>query len=356
MKNKIILVGAINEGGVATCGETMKNQLFVKRFNELFDKVITVDTINWKKRPWVLVRLLFVLLAYGRKYPVIISACPISVNKTIYITNRLFKRARVHYWVIGGNLQDYVKRGEVSSKELQKLCGVYVEGNTMKVELEKQDLTNVSVVPNFKPITYTPTIEPKKDGEMCRFVFLSRVHPDKGIGEILAATKQLNAAGLQQKFEVDFYGKIEPAYEDRFRTEIAKVPNANYKGFLDLTNNEGYDTLSKYDVMLFPTYWGGEGFPGVVIDANMSGLPIIASDWNMNKEVVVDGQTGFIIPVHDSNVLAAYMRKIINKEVDLVAMKRYCVDYIQKYDYHNILSEELMKNILEKQHSHHWVV
>ena len=53
-KNKVILVGAINEGNTPTCGETMKNQLFVKRFNELFDEVITVDTNNWKKRPWVL--------------------------------------------------------------------------------------------------------------------------------------------------------------------------------------------------------------------------------------------------------------------------------------------------------------
>lgn len=51
MKNKIILVGAINEGNEPTCGETMKNQLFVKRFEELFDRVITVDTSNWKKRP-----------------------------------------------------------------------------------------------------------------------------------------------------------------------------------------------------------------------------------------------------------------------------------------------------------------
>lgn len=348
MKNKIILVGAINEGNVPTCGETMKNQLFVKRFNELFDKVITVDTLNWKKRPWVLLKLLYVLAVYGRRYDVILSACPISINKTIRITNRLFRHVRVHYWVIGGNLHEYTACGQVSLTELQKLCGVYVEGNIMKIELEKQGLKNVRVIPNFKPITYHPQLVPKQPNEPYRFVFLSRVHPDKGIKEIIEATKQLNEMGLQDKFIVDLYGKIEPDYETEFRAVISSLANVNYGGFLNLMSNSGYETLSTYDVMLFPTYWEGEGFPGIVIDANMSGVPIIASDWSMNREVIADGQTGFIIPTHDSKTLANKMGLFIDGQVDLFSMKQRCVAYIQQFDYRNLISEDLMKQILDK--------
>ena len=30
--------------------------------------------------------------------------------------------------------------------------------------------------------------------------------------------------------------------------------------------------------MLFPTYWHGEGFPGIVIDAFVAGLLVVATD------------------------------------------------------------------------------
>ena len=89
MKNKVILVGAINEGNTPTCGETMKNQLFIKRFNELFDKVITVDTLNWKHKPWVLMRLLFVLL-FNRGAKVIISASGSAISSS-YAVSKLKK-------------------------------------------------------------------------------------------------------------------------------------------------------------------------------------------------------------------------------------------------------------------------
>lgn len=343
MKNKVILVGAINEGNVPTCGETMKNQLFVKRFNELFDKVITVDTLNWKKRPWVLVKLFFTLL-FNRRAKVIISASS-AAAKLISFLYYIPLCKDVYFWVVGGDLHIGIQRGLYNMKALASLRYILVQGRSMVEALEKFGLTNAIHVPNSKPITYAPKIKEKIEGEPYRFVFLSRVHPDKGITEIIAATKQLNDNGLQDRFVVDLYGKVDSGYAQQFYSDISTLGNVAYKGFLNLTSNSGYQTLSAYDVMLFPTYWNGEGFPGIVIDANVSGLPIIASDWNMNKEVVVDGETGYIIPPHDSNALAMQMEKFVCGEVDLRAMKQKCVEYIQQFDSKNVLSEALMKRI-----------
>lgn len=343
MKNKVILVGAINEGNMPTCGETMKNQLFVKRFNELFDEVITVDTINWKRRPWVLVKLFFTLL-FNRRAKVIISASS-AASKLISFLYYIPLCKDVYFWVVGGDLHIGIQRGLYNMKALASLRYILVQGRSMVESLEKLGLTNVVHVPNSKPITFLPLIVRKQDGQPYRFVFLSRVHPDKGITEIIAATKQLNDNGLQDRFVVDLYGKVDSGYAKQFYSDISTLGNVAYKGFLNLTSNSGYQTLSAYDVMLFPTYWNGEGFPGIVIDANVSGLPIIASDWNMNKEVVVDGETGYIIPPHDSNALAMQMEKFVCGEVDLRAMKQKCVEYIQQFDSKNVLSEALMKRI-----------
>lgn len=342
MTNKVILIGAINEGNVPTCGETMKNQLFIKRFKELFDKVITVDTLNWKKRPWILVRLFFVLLL-NRGAKVIISASG-AASYLISILYYIPLKKDVYFWVVGGDLHLSIQKGNYNLKALSSLQRILVQGQCMVKELEKLGLMNALHVPNSKPITFTPNIEADNDDKI-RFVFLSRVHPHKGIREIYEAAKILNNKGYSNGYTIDLYGKIEPSFTDEFNGYISKIENMNYLGFLNLTNNDGYKTLSSYDVMLFPTYWGGEGFPGIVIDANMSGLPIIASDWNMNKEVILDGKTGFLIPTHDAQALATQMEKFIIKEVDLYAMKHNCVDYIQKYDFRSVLSEELMYEI-----------
>lgn len=69
--------------------------------------------------------------------------------------------------------------------------------------------------------------------------------------------------------------------------------------YLNIMNNhyESYATFSDCYCMLFPTYWKGEGFLGAIIDFYISGLPVITTDWNMNKEVFQDVETGLIVPI-----------------------------------------------------------
>ena len=90
---------------------------------------------------------------------------------------------------------------------------------------------------------------------------------------------------------------------------------------MDFQNNpeKAYSTLSKYDCMLFPTYWKGEGFPGVVIDAFIAGLPVIATDWNMNTEIIKEGENGFIIPPNN-------IRALMNKMIWAMENRQKCLD------------------------------
>jgi glycosyltransferase involved in cell wall biosynthesis len=96
----------------------------------------------------------------------------------------------------------------------------------------------------------------KKNGDFKKFVFFSRVHPDKGCQMIVNCAKRLNDLGYKEHFLVDFYGAIDKDYKD-FPNIVSDVPNVSYKGFLNVQQNDGYDTLSAYDIMLFPTYWSG---------------------------------------------------------------------------------------------------
>ena len=237
-----------------------------------------------------------------------------------------------------------VESGRFDRNVLSILDTIVVEGEAMRQTLLRCGLENVLVVPNFKTI---PTVVYRKqvptDSELIRFVFLSRIQPEKGVGYILDAVEVLNGIPeCQGRFTVDFYGGIDSEYESNFRTRLSQLGNVTYNGKLDLRLPQGYECLSTYHVMLFPTYWAGEGFPGVVIDAYIAGLPIIASDWSLNKEFIADGETGVIIPVHNLQALVDAMMSFITHKRDFSGMFSACTQKAWDFSVSNVLAPEVM--------------
>ena len=155
----------------------------------------------------------------------------------------------------------------------------------------------------------------------------------------------LNGKGLQDKFIVDFYGKIDGSYQKTFIQKLNDLDNANYNGLLELRTYEGYDILATYHAMVFPTYWKGEGFAGVFIDAFIAGLPVLASDWAYNAEILSGEQLGLVYPTHDVSALADTMEKCILGKADLTGMALRARNEAAKYQADRVMTEEYLKSI-----------
>jgi glycosyltransferase involved in cell wall biosynthesis len=339
---KLILIGAIRKGKEPNCGETMKNQLFVKRFEEVFDKVIQVDTHHWQKRPWCLITALLSLL-FNKGAKVVISSCDISAYRLIKFLYYVRLKKDVFYWVVGGGFHELVKSGVINPKYYHYLKGIFVQSQDMVDELKNYGLTNARYIPNSKPVYQFPI--GNRNGDVMRFVFLSRIHEEKGCREIIECAKKMNDEGLRDKYSITFYGNIESKYENEFLNNITNIDNIAYKGLLNLTTQTGYEELSKNDVFLFPTYYFNEGFPGVVIDAYIAGLPIIATNWHFNNQVVEDGVTGILIEPKNANALYETMMSFIQKKNDYNGMQKSCLQKANQYDVHAVLSDWLLKEI-----------
>ena len=121
--------------------------------------------------------------------------------------------------------------------------------------------------------------------------------------------------------KIDFYGPINPNDNDYFSEILSRHKSMNYLGVLD--PSDIVKTLSEYDVLVLPTHFFTEGFPGSVLDAYRSGIPVIVTEWLHAKQFVRDGESGFIIPFeHGDQDLCEKVDYLINNPNKLKNLKR----------------------------------
>lgn len=339
-KNKIIFVGAVNCGHPADDGETVKNRILIDLLRKEVGKVDIIDVRNRPARTGYLLKFLYMLL-FTPKRIIVLSASSWVTYRLLKVIRFFGRKDRIFYWVIGGQFDSLIADKKLNIQLYTSLERIIVEGESMRTTLKECGLDNVITIPNFKKITYIPKRHPV---DTCRFVFLSRIIPDKGVDLILDAVEHLNACDTDY-YTVDFYGKIAIDYESIFLSRIEQIPNVFYRGFLDLTSHTGYDILAGYSAMLFPTFWHGEGFPGIMVDACIAGLPVVASDWNLNKHIITNGYNGILIPPKDSYSLAQTMRMIVRKEINLEKMAVNAQKEGKNYNADTLLTAKLLHKV-----------
>jgi glycosyltransferase involved in cell wall biosynthesis len=72
------------------------------------------------------------------------------------------------------------------------------------------------------------------------------------------------------------------------------------------------EQLRAADVLVFPSRPAGEGMPGVLIEAALSGLPVVATAVPGVPSIVKDGETGFVVPVDDVPAMIQAMAKLLD--------------------------------------------
>lgn len=135
--------------------------------------------------------------------------------------------------------------------------------------------------------------------------FVGRLVRDKGIRELIEAFQRLNRK--QPDLRLLLVGDFEQGdpVEPEIRRFIEASPAMIRPGFVP-------DTASYYglmDVLALPTY--REGFPGVPLEAQASGVPVVTTTATGAVDSVVDGETGFLVPVGDSSAVAGAIAKLL---------------------------------------------
>jgi lipopolysaccharide/colanic/teichoic acid biosynthesis glycosyltransferase/glycosyltransferase involved in cell wall biosynthesis len=135
--------------------------------------------------------------------------------------------------------------------------------------------------------------------------FVGRFVKDKGIRQLVHAFQRLR--GTYPELLLLLVGGFEPGdpVEPEVRCYIESETAIIRPGFVS-------DTAPYYplmDVLALPTY--REGFPGVPLEAQASGVPVVTTTATGAVDSIIDGVTGFLVPVGDTDALTNAIGKLL---------------------------------------------
>jgi glycosyltransferase involved in cell wall biosynthesis len=134
-----------------------------------------------------------------------------------------------------------------------------------------------------------------------RFIFLGHARREKGILDLFTAVENLKST---VPVTVDIVGKVWPEVRNAVCPKNARLMN-------EVEPDKIQDLLHEYDALVFPTWWEGEGYPGVIIEAMLAGLPIISTKWRDIPELVTP-ECGILVQPQAPHELATAMSMLIN--------------------------------------------
>jgi len=149
----------------------------------------------------------------------------------------------------------------------------------------------------------------------------ARLYPQKGHEYFLEAASKINKAIDNVIFMIVGEGPLESELKEQ-----AMQLGIRGKVIFTGLRHDIPDLLHIIDVSVLSSFI--EGFSNVVLESMAAGKPVVATDAGGNKEAVIDGETGFIVPPANSDKLANVIMKILdNKQlrIDMGRKSRECV-------------------------------
>lgn len=319
-------------------GQVIKSCTFLNEMSRIYGQkeVSFCDTRNWQRHPLQLI-LNCIKLARECKNIVILPAeHGVQVFSVMFVLFKAIFNFKLHYVVVGGWLPELLVRKHWLKFWLKKFDCIYVELHSMRVKLNTMGLNNVyeMVTPNYRKFELLTEHQiPNSSVWQGQFCYYSRIVKEKGIEDAVTAIENsLN----EKNVHLDIYGQIDAQYKETFNQIcIAKEKFVTYKGIIPF--GKSLDVLKNYTAVLFPTYYDGEGFAGIFIDAMAAGLPIVASDWHANSEIIKDMDNGMVFAVHDVVKLQNSIEKLVNSPELVLQMKKNCLTEVVKYEPDNVL-------------------
>lgn len=327
---KIGIIGAFGFKSMDHGGQPVKTRNVYDELCRYYkkDDILIFDTLDKRNIVSMIINAIHIFLKC--KNVIFLPAQKgLKVLAPLFSLLNLIRNRTLHYVVIGGWLIQIIEKNRWLVPFLKRIDFIYCESNMMVDSLKTMGVLHGVYMPNFKRMKVLEEQNLIFNNEiplkLCTF---SRVSREKGIEDAVDAVIEINEKLSKVVYTLDIYGKPDDSYTEKFEDLVKKFPQyIRYCGMA--APEDAVDILKAYNMLLFPTFYEGEGMAGTLIDSFFAGVPVIATDWHFNKEIVEHNVTGIIYKREFGlvNILMECMEKtdVIND------MKKNCLDEARKY-------------------------
>jgi glycosyltransferase involved in cell wall biosynthesis len=139
------------------------------------------------------------------------------------------------------------------------------------------------------------------------FLLIARMLWDKGVGEYVAAAREVKKAypGAEFRLLGDVASQNPAAIPVKQVEEWVRDGIVTYLG----STEDVRPHIASADCVVLPSY--REGVPRVMLEAAAMGRPVITSDAPGCRDAVIDGETGYMCRVRDAADLAAKLQAFV---------------------------------------------
>ena len=225
-----------------------------------------------------------------------------SIGDPRYWSHRIDRRVRV-----GAQL-----------RRARAVVATFAGAGRSLVEDHGLDPDRVHVIPNGRPLERFPepteaervdarrsVLGPDGDPEAPTVLFLGTLAAEKAPELAVRAIAQLPGVHLLV------------AGSGPLRANVEQYAGTVAPGRVHLLGavDDPRPVLLAADVVVIPSR--SEGFPGVAVEAGLSGLPVVSTDVGAARDIVVPGETGFIADQRDAGLLAALLERALDDRARL---------------------------------------
>lgn len=330
---KVTIIGKFDTANGVSDGQAVKTNIVAEELERYYgiENVSRLSSYGWRKNPIKLfVKSIFAVLT-SENVMFLTDEGGIKVFPRLLLLANTRGKCKLHYYVVGGWLSKYLDKSTTAVRDLQKLDAIYVEIPAMLRELEERGFTNGMLVNKFRRMTPVKRedieLRPSAPYKLCYF---SRVMKEKGIEECIESVKLANKRAGFVKYTLDIFGSVNESYIEVFEEQKKAFPSfINYKGIVDFQRST--QVLKDYFAMLFPTFYTSEGYPNAVVDAFAAGLPVVATRWNYNEEIIHNHEDGILVDVGSVEKIVEAVEEMAENPAFYEAMRLNCLARCKEY-------------------------
>ena len=335
---KIGVIGTTGEGKATSSGQEIRTKILMDALIGHYgaENVYLMDTALAKQSKTKAITSLLKCLLTCKDIVLIVSRN--GLHTFLPLLSFLQKHAgkRVYNNIIGGNILELIEENPDYPRYMRNFVVNWVQMQSLVDGLKEKGVPNSEVLPNSKPINNAVNITDYKVNGPLRFCTFSRISKAKGIELAISAIERLNSSTGKTIATLDIYGVPDEDYKNEFEKVLGRTSEAvQYKGLVAFDKSP--EVLSSYYMLLFPTTFYGEGFPGTILDAYASGLPVLASDWKFNPDLITEGVTGFLYDHSSEAEFEKKLRYVIENRESVCTLRKNCLREARKYIPENVM-------------------